>query len=340
MARGNGIADIRNYRWINLRKAPTMIWRFPSCAQCRAAEALNQILFRSQAQEDLVTLRLSDTAVLQPVALLCSRTVRCSLCAISLFFSSLFPNSTFALFHFLSSPHKIKCAANIDTSLLKRITGLERRILRGSRRRWKASWLPEHSVLDIQPSDCCSVLFTSPWRGVSSISGLAALSTQLNFAAAVGRDSHRRWDTGESLHWRHTLKSALHLFLSLSLPEELATATALQWRTLGACVCLRAGRFLFLCKETKNRLDSFYILVQLRAQQDGNDSEVLFKSIATTLKMSKSCFNVWCLMIYMFLFWETITKWHGSRVIPIVLRSITAARPEPEGLPACIWRIS
>lgn len=160
MARGNGIADIRNYRWINLRKAPTMIWRFPSCAQCRAAEALNQILFRSQAQEDLVTLRLSDTAVLQPVALLCSRTVRCSLCAISLSFFSLFPNSTFALFHFLSSPHKIKCATNIDTSLLKRITGLENRILRGRRRRWKASWLPEHSVLDIQPSDCCSALFS------------------------------------------------------------------------------------------------------------------------------------------------------------------------------------
>lgn len=53
---GHGIADnITNHRWIDLRKASTMTWRFPSCAQCGVTEALIQILFRYQAQEDPVT---------------------------------------------------------------------------------------------------------------------------------------------------------------------------------------------------------------------------------------------------------------------------------------------
>lgn len=188
---GHGIADdITNHRWIDPRKASTMTWRFPSCAQCGVTEALIQIFVplpgprRSgyicgrSGQQLWFTAGLCN-APFMPIAFL-------------FFFFHLCPRPL--PFHFLSSPPEIQYGRKIGTSLWKKDSGPRGsvRILRGCRRRRKVSWLPEYSVLDIQPFDCASVLSTAPCS-VSCISWLAALSSQLNSAAAVGRDSHHCW---------------------------------------------------------------------------------------------------------------------------------------------------
>lgn len=172
---GHGIADnITNHRWIDPRKASTMTWRFPSCAQCGVTEALIQILFRYQAQEGPVTFAaaLGSSSDLQQD---CVMLPHCQL-PFFFFFFHLCPRPL--PFHFLSSPPEIPYARKIGTSLWKKDSGPRGsvRILRGCRRRRKVSWLPEYSVLDIQPFDCASVLFTAPCS-VSRISWLAALSS-------------------------------------------------------------------------------------------------------------------------------------------------------------------
>lgn len=120
---GHGIADnITNHRWIDLRKASTMTWRFPSCAQCGVTEALIQILFRYQAQEDPVTFAaaLGSSSDLQQD---CVMLPHCQL-PFFLFFSS-----TSALVHFLSTSFLLHLRFNTPEKLAlhceKRIPGLE-----------------------------------------------------------------------------------------------------------------------------------------------------------------------------------------------------------------------
>lgn len=220
---GHGIADnITNHRWIDLRKASTMTWRFPSCAQCGVTEALIQILFRYQAQEDPVTFAAalgSSSDLQQDCVMLPS-------CQLPFFFFS----STSALVHFLSISFLLHLRSNTPEKLAlhceKRIPGLE------DQSEFYGVAEGDEKWADFQSIQCLTFsLLTAPQsflqlHAVCPVSAdwlhcRLSWTLQLNSAAAVGRDSHHCWNTVESPHWRHTLQSALPVFLSVNLPEEL-----------------------------------------------------------------------------------------------------------------------